>query len=402
MDDAPPSRDANGESPWVRFLLPTLAILWLGELAAPISHLFQTGLPPALMALALVGAALFVATYLWVVWDAVRARAGAHPPSSPGRVWTPTVILACLAVLLSLGYGLSWLGLFIFASVGSALRLPSSQAARAIVGLTLVAGAIALVQGDPLPDLVQGGLLVAGIGAVVATVDYSIRTTRALGAARAELAHLAVSQERLRFARDLHDLLGHGLSLVALKCDLADQLVTQAPEQARHEIQEAAGVTRQALRDVRAAVAGYRRPTLAQELANAQEMLAAAGIGVHVEPAPLALSPEREATLAWALREGVTNVIRHSRAQRCVIRLHREDDHASLEVVDDGQGPSSPRTVMGGSGLAGLAERLSAVGGSLQASAVPQGGFCLAARVPLAETGTSEVIAARPLADGHP
>jgi len=382
--------------------VPVLTILWLGELAAPISQLLRAGQPPTLIALALVGAAIFVATYLWVVRDAVRVRAGAHPASNGVRLWTPMVILFILAVLLSLGYGLGWLGLFIFTSVGSALRLPSSHAARAIICLTLVAGGIGLAEGEALPDLAQGGLLVAGIGAIVATVDYSIRATRELRAARVELAQLAVSQERLRFARDLHDLLGHSLTLVALKCDLADQLVAHFPDQARCEIQEAASVARQALRDVRAAVAGYRRPTLAQELAGAQEMLAAAGIACYVEAARLELPPEREAALAWALREGVTNVIRHSRAQRCAVRVHHADDRASLEVVDDGKGPSSLRTSSGGSGLAGLAERLSAVGGSVQTSAAPEGGFCLAASVPLADTGMGEVVAAQPLLDGHP
>ncbi|MDQ6671128.1 MAG: histidine kinase [Chloroflexota bacterium] len=397
--------NAHGESRWVRFLLPVLATLWLGELAAPLSQLLRAGRPPGLLALALVGAALFVTTYLWTVRDAIQVRGGAQRLARPRQLWTPPVVLAVLSVLLSIGYGPAWLGLFIFASVGSALRLPTSAAARVIVGLTLAAGVIGMAEGAPLSDLVQGGLLVAGIGAVVATVGYSIRASRELRAARAEIAQLAISQERLRFARDLHDLLGQSLSLVALKCDLADQLLGQSADQARHEIQEAASITRQALRDVRAAVAGYRRPTLAQELAGAQEMLAAAGIGVHVEAAPLALPSEREAALAWALREGVTNVIRHSRAQRCVIRLRRAAGRATLEVVDDGCEPSSASAgasaSASGSGLAGLAERLSGVGGAVQANAVPEGGFCLAAWVPLAEIGAPDVVAAQPRAGEH-
>jgi len=182
-----------------------------------------------------------------------------------------------------------------------------------------------------------------------------------------------------QLARDLHDLLGHTLSLVALKCDLAEQLVDAAPERARGEIQEAASVTRQALREVRDTVAGFRRPTLAGELSAAREMLGAAGIGCHIEGDRLDVPPHVEPALAWAVREGVTNVMRHSRAQRCVIELRRDGESIRLDIIDDGVGASNLSA--GGNGLLGLAERLAAAGGRCDAHAGDPRGFRLSAWV---------------------
>jgi two-component system sensor histidine kinase DesK len=210
------------------------------------------------------------------------------------------------------------------------------------------------------------------------------------------VARLAVAEERLRFARDLHDLLGHSLSLVALKCDLAHELVDTTPARAKQEIREAATVTRSALREVREAVAGYRQMSLAAELAGAREVLAAAGIGLQVEQRQRGLPPAAEAALAWAVREAVTNVVRHSRAHHCRIRIGDDQGGISLEVTDDGRGaPSRSRPAglhsgdsgpagshPGGSGLAGLAERLAAVGGYCRAEPLASGGFRLTAWLP--------------------
>ena len=388
-------QQSRGESWWVRLLLPVLALLWLGELAAPISQLLArpAGGPP--LALALAATAAFVVMYLLVITNGARLRSGLQSkPAGAGLAWAPTLVMATLAVLMGVLYGPSWLGLFVFAAVGSALRLETWQAAGAITGLTVVAAAIGLAEHDSLAALAQGGLLIAGIGASVATVGYTIRTTRELRAARAEVGRLAVSEERLRFARDLHDLLGHSLSLVALKCDLADRLVASAPERAGQEIREAAGVTREALREVRETVAGYRRPTLAGELSAAQEMLAAAGIGCHGEGQSPRLSPDIEGALAWTLREAITNVIRHSRARRCAIRLSQQEDRAELEVVDDGL-EQPARSGGTGNGLAGAGERMAAVGGECQAGRAADGGFRLAASVPLLLSPSSGAISSQ-------
>jgi len=253
-------QQSRGESWWVRLLLPVLALVWLGELATPISQLVQSSSATWSIGLALTGTTAFVAVYAWVVAGAVRVRSGLlSPPASPLLTCLPPLLMAILAVPITPAYGPAWLGLFIFAAVGSALRLPTRYAAWAIATLTVGAGCIGLLEGDSLTDLAQGGLLIAGIGASVTTVGYTIRLTRELRAARVEVARLAVGEERLRFARDLHDLLGRSLSLVALKCDLADQLITSAPQRARHEIQQAASITRDALREVRETVARVMR-----------------------------------------------------------------------------------------------------------------------------------------------
>jgi two-component system sensor histidine kinase DesK len=338
------------------------------------------------MVLALLGTAAFVGVYVLVMVKAIRVRTGAPIlPEDRVRTWWPIVVMGALAVLLSVSFGTTWLGLFIFTAVASGLRLAPRHAAWTIAALIVVTVGIGLLGGDTLTDLAQDALLIGGISASVATANYAIRLTRELREARDEVARLAVSEERLRFARDLHDLLGHSLSLVALKCDLAEQLIASAPERARQEIQQAGSVTRDALREVRETVAGYRRPTLAGELAGAQEMLAAAGIGYHVDGQPPELPRNAEDALAWAVREGVTNVIRHSRARRCVIRFSERGANVELEIIDDGVGTpiESIRPAGSGNGLQGLAERMSAAGGTCEAGPVPDGGFSLKASVPV-------------------
>jgi two-component system sensor histidine kinase DesK len=383
-------RQSRGESLWVRWLMPVLAVLWLGELVVPVSDVLRSQLDSWSIALALVGAGVFVAAYVWVAADAVRLGSGVTgPPHSQFWTWLPPAILAVLATLLAATGGAAWLVLFIFAAVACGLRLPTRDAAWAIAGLTLLAGCIGWLEGLSPADLAQGGLLIAGIGASVAIVGYTVRVTRELRQARADVARLAITEERLRLARDLHDLLGHSLSLVALKCDLAEHLVDAAPERARGEIREAASVTRQALREVRDTVAGFRRPTLAGELSAAREMLAAAGIGCHVDADGLDVPSHLEPALAWAVREGVTNVIRHSRAQRCVVELRRDAESIRLDIVDDGDGASN--LTAGGNGLRGLAERLAAVGGGCDAHAGDPRGFRLSAWVPLHADAGAEV-----------
>jgi two-component system sensor histidine kinase DesK len=163
------------------------------------------------------------------------------------------------------------------------------------------------------------------------------------------------------------------------------QLIPDAPERARQEVADAEEVARAALHEVREAVAGYRQTSLAGEVAGSREVLAAAGIDLHYETAAIALPSDVEAVLAWAVREGVTNVVRHSRARHCAIRLARAGNDVRLEVVDDGHGevapPPSERT---GSGIAGLAERARALGGTCEAGPLTGGGFCLAVTLPLA------------------
>jgi signal transduction histidine kinase len=248
------------------------------------------------------------------------------------------------------------------------------------------------IYGDRKAELIPPVAMLNDAGFAVAAIDYRrapmvvsyvLRTARELRMTRAEMARLAVANERLRFARDLHDLLGHSLSLVALKADLVEQLIPHAPERAVQEVRDVQRVSRAALKEVREAVAGYRQPSLATELTGAQEMLAAAGIGCHVDGEAAVLPPVVDATLAWVLREAVTNVIRHSHARRCAIHLTARDGAAGLEVVDDGRGAPADVDHQPGNGLAGLVERVAAVGGWCQAGPRPGGGFQVVACLPL-------------------
>ena len=199
--------------------------------------------------------------------------------------------------------------------------------------------------------------------------------------AREEVARLAVSGERLRFARDLHDLLGHSLSLIVLKSELARRLLDRDAGAALREVQEIELVARQSLVEVREAVSGYRSQGLREEMDDARAALSAAGIDPVVRDTAGPLPPSSERVLGWAVREGVTNVVRHSGASRCEIDVRLLDGAVVLEIRDDGQGPQPGSGT--GSGLPGLAERMAMAGGTLEAGPGRGGGFHLTARLPI-------------------
>jgi two-component system, NarL family, sensor histidine kinase DesK len=387
--------------------MQVVSVAWLGAFIQPLVDLRAAHVPLPQLVVTLVGVVIFVATYLWVSWSVTRTLPVSARPDWSLTVWLPVAILAALSVAFSLGYGGSWLELFIFSGVSAGFRLPTVQAVWTVAGLVLLgvlsALASVLIAGPPagqsggISDLVRLGLLIGSPGFAILTVVYSVRTVRELRAARAEIARLAVADERLRFARDLHDLLGRSLSLIALKSELAGQLVPAAPDRAVAEIRDVEQVARTALQEVRDAVAGYRQPTLDGELRAAREILAAAGIGLSHDDAPVALPPAIEAVLGWAVREGVTNVIRHSRARYCSIRLPVSGAEAGLTISDDGRGnraipPSTPSSNGGssGHGLAGLAERVAALGGALRAGPQAGGGFRLTVVLPLVAEAVAE------------
>uniref|UniRef100_UPI0006E41E19 sensor histidine kinase n=1 Tax=Peterkaempfera griseoplana TaxID=66896 RepID=UPI0006E41E19 len=193
-----------------------------------------------------------------------------------------------------------------------------------------------------------------------------VTANQALLDARAEVARLASEAERNRIARDLHDLLGHSLTVIAVKSGLARRLAENGSPRAVEEITAVERLSREALADVRAAVSGYREVTLTGELAHARELLSAAGVAADLPAATEEVGPDRQELFGWILREGVTNVVRHSRATRCTVRLTA----SSVEVVDDGTGAAAPR----GNGLSGLAERVAGAGGTVEAGpALPRG-----------------------------
>jgi two-component system sensor histidine kinase DesK len=176
-----------------------------------------------------------------------------------------------------------------------------------------------------------------------------------------QIEHLAAVAERERIARDLHDLLGHTLSLIVLKSELAAKLATRDPERTIREIRDVEQVSRKALHEVREAIRGYRA-SLDDEVERSRAILSAAGIRAELSIAPLALERAVEETLALALREAVTNVVRHSGARLCRIRVRTETEGCILEVEDDGRGGTANE----GNGLRGMRERVEAVGGSVR------------------------------------
>ena len=371
----------------LRLLGPLVGLFFLFY---PISIALQTDPTPARVFIALGGAALFTCVFLWLMWLHEPLQL---VPAAPAEVIKCRVAIAFLTVLaIALSFILSpeWRVLFFHLNVAAGIILPRRDAYRTIAGLAVIQFVLGIPTGLWWLVVPMGALGLWGTAFV-----SQVAVVAELRAAREELARRAVAEERLRFARDLHDLLGHSLSLIALKSELADRLLPAAPERAAKEVREAHEVARRALREVREAVAGYRQPTLVEELHGAEELLAAAGIACRIENGVNLLPKSVEALLAWAVREGTTNVIRHSRARHCAIRLVREDGAVRAEVSDDGRGPSPARagTVgsSGGSGLAGLAERVADIGGAdFAAGPLPEGGFRLRVRLPLREGDTGE------------
>jgi two-component system sensor histidine kinase DesK len=204
-------------------------------------------------------------------------------------------------------------------------------------------------------------LFTVAVGAVNVHFAQVGRTNARLQLAQDEIEHLAKVAERERIARDLHDLLGHTLSLIILKSELASKLAERDPLRAREEIRDVERISREALTQVRQAVRGYRGGGIQKELDAAREMATAGGIALTGEIDFSPLPPAHEAILALALREAVTNVVRHSHARQCSVTLALDDHHAVLTVVDDGRGGSQAD----GFGLSGMRERIAAVGGTV-------------------------------------
>ena len=370
-------------------------LIWLVFLYYPLLTHFDTDSTALQLVITLVGAAVFVTLYLSL---ALPLPFGADVPSHLAlRTHLRPLALASLLVanitLLTVCAGPDWLWFFIFVSIALGARLPARAAA---VAITAVAALAVIVGVGPFGWVyaLRVALPVAVVGLGMIGVGQLVRTIRALRAARQDLARLAVAEERLRFARDLHDLLGHSLSTITLKNELARSLVRTQPERAVQELGDAIGLARAALREVREAVMGYRQPTLATELHNAQELLEAAGIACQVEGLranEVHLPLSTEAVLAWAVREGVTNVVRYSGARTCTLGPQREADAVVLTVTDDGCGIASASSTPGGestagrsgTGLRGLAERAAQVQGEVEAGPASPTGFRVRVRVPL-------------------
>jgi two-component system sensor histidine kinase DesK len=347
------------------------------------------------LVLGLLALLFFAGSYTWLMWP--------HPVSQGARTRTRSrtsflllLVLSLLVFVFSLVDGPAWLWLFIGTSAIAGTLLPMRSAFAAVVLFTLLPLFITVVMKGGITGvdwwwLIALMLLVRGLGLDMIGVARLGSAIRELHAARRELARLAVMEERLRVARDLHDLLGHALSMIALKSELARRLVEHEPMRAAQEINEVEVVARQTLREVREAVGGYRQPTLQSELEGARQLLEAAGIDHQLELTVGELPSAIDAVLAWVVREGVTNVVRHSRARRCSIRVRQTAAWVHVEVTNDTphlskQGLTLLTMPAHGSGLSGLAERVDAHGGHFEAGpALEDGavGFRLQVKLPL-------------------
>lgn len=272
------------------------------------------------------------------------------------------------------------MGFFIYAAAAIAWI---DQSRKMWLWLALIL-AITLTENWLLDRPLVFGLMMAFFALTTGAANFYFAqkkcATEKLHLAQSEVERLAKVAERERIARDLHDLLGHTLSLITLKAELARKLVDRDPERAKQEMLDVEHTSRAALADVREAISGYRGEGLAAELIRARKTLETAGITVNAECAELPLTPAQETVLALALREAVTNVVRHAQAQQCSVRLQREDNRCKLEIADNGLGADGPE----GNGLRGMRERLEAIGGSLQRQT--KAGTCLVIHLPLAPT----------------
>ena len=375
-------------------LWPLFVTLWLVFIVpGPVATLLAPPLTPLRMLTTLAWTGAFGAAYLWLML--YKPFRETELTGTERRVQIGLLlILTLLVVVVDVAYpsGLFWL--FIYVLMAAGVVLPTRAAVSTIIAITLLAAGIEAARGEwaqvvAVPGIALWGGCTIILHRLVATVDE-------LRAAREELARLAVAEERLRFARDLHDLLGHTLSLITIKSELAGRLLPLQSERAAAEITDVERAARQGLREVREAVAGYRRPTLAAELASARELLTAAGIEGRIEVASELFPPEIDEVLAWTVREGATNVIRHSQARCCEIRVTRVDALVRAEVIDDGRGaPEAVPAEVFSAGLSGLAERVAEIDGQLVAGPGVDGGYRLQVLLPLGEESPQATISGR-------
>ena len=298
--------------------------------------------------------------------------------------------------------------LYALLAVVCAVVVPNRGGPVVILGVTALGAFTAYMRSED-SDIVSTCTSCLLAGGIVFVMLKLFNVVIQLKETRRELARAAVAEERLRFSRDLHDLLGQTMSVVAIKAEAVRRLAPRDPRAAAAQAESIEQISRKALAEIREAVTGYRETSLAEELDRARSLLGAARIEPVVRESGPQLTAQAEKLLAWIVREGVTNVVRHSGAKRCEISLERDADPVRLSISDDGAGPGDcpqpdatpavlPAAVPGqglfgaqdsgsdgsgsdGNGLRGLTERLAAVGGTLEAGPW-QKGFRLLATLP--------------------
>jgi two-component system sensor histidine kinase DesK len=357
--------------PWTPPEMGKMPYLWACSLGFLLWQYFFK-LPGAVeLAMLCLTVLVFVPLYLFSFW-------------ASGRSAMLCVLLACLVGFLWAPYN-SGAGTFFVFAAGMCGRLTPTRSAYRMLAVVLALVTVAGLALSPVRLVFLFAPWTIGLSVGVASImDEGLRCSRKLLLRKQEeVEHMARIAERERISRDLHDLLGHSLSLIALKAELAGKLAGRDLEACRREIGDVEATARRALSEVRAAVTGYRDSGLAGALASARASLAAANVELREEVQQFALAPAAEHVLALALREAVTNVVRHAGATRCTLGLAHEQGSAVLRVLDDGARLRDAACVRAGNGLSGMRERVASLGGRLSISV--GGGLCLELRVPAGE-----------------
>ena len=355
------------KGPWVpaeQGRMPYFWLLSLGYMGWKYAYVAPSALELAMLVLTL---AVFVPLYFASYW---------------ARGWQ---VLACMTIGCLIGT--AWVRwnpgaatFFIFACAMAA-GIPNMRHAMLAIGAVVVCALLASLLVTQTRFMFLMPILTislpVGVGAVM---DARLRRSRQeLMRKQEEVEHMATIAERERISRDLHDLLGHSLSLIALKAELARKLVRRDVEACAREVGDIELSARQALAEVRAAVTGYRERGLASALASARASLAAAEVRLEENVERIELAPAAENVVALALREAITNVVRHAGASRCSVSLSLEQGVAVLRILDDGKARSEAE-IRHGNGLCGMRERVASVGGRLAVRA--HAGLELELRIP--------------------
>lgn len=333
-----------------------MPVAWLFFLTFPIGNMLGNihGVLDVLKGVLLIGG--FLALYFWVFRTIKPDR-----PLEGFPYWNIVAVLWCFLAFF-VGMPLfEWNGLTFLvyaASLGAFQRSLTITVATAVASLSVFVWGI-VVQHIPWGDLITTMLLTVSV-AIGNHFGYAaMESGMRMKTLQKEKENLARIAERERIARDLHDLLGHTLSVIVLKAELASKLIERNPERAKQEIKEVEKISRDALTEVRLAVQGYKGTDLKSELGRAKVALDAAGIKLEYLVTEVDLSTLQQSALQLILREAITNIIRHSRAQNCQVSLEELRGNIMLKIIDDGVGVGEHI----GNGMKGMRERTEALGG---------------------------------------
>lgn len=339
--------------PWTPERYGKIPYLWIWSLLFLFAK-YANGRPSAIeLACLIATVGVFLPVYLASFWG-------------PNR-WSPFyVAVTCLLGVLWAPTNFGASCFFIFACALCGTLATTRQSYLALAAVLLVATVMAWLLPYPpvgfaFPALAIG--IPVGLGSIV---DRRLQRSREqLLRKQEEVEHMATIAERERISRDLHDLLGHTLSLITLKAELAGKLAGRDLPACRAEINDIENSARQALAEVRSAVSGYRQSGFSHEVTSARASLAAAGVTLNSDVQPVSMAPAAENALSLALREAVTNIVRHAGATRCELSLMQEEGTIALRIADNGARLVSIAQLRHGNGMTGMQERIGALGGQV-------------------------------------